>query len=126
MKTKYVCLAGVNRLVDYAMQSGASMETLSQWLNDPRDLEPIEMERYYVSICVSDALRDAFNGDLQEIQKYIDNVKEYYLGKVAEVADLTDKRFEAEDRILRLTYAVTAGGVHEIMKWKDSAKEVEK
>lgn len=70
MKTKYVCLAGVNRLVDYAMQSGASMVTLSQWLNDPRDLEPIEMERYYVTICVSDALRDAVNGDLQEVQRY--------------------------------------------------------
>lgn len=122
MKTKYVCLAGVNRLVDYAMQCGTSMETLSQWLNDPRDLEPIEMERYYVSIAISDALRDALNGDLQELQKYIDNVKEQYLGKMAEVADLTDKRFEAEDRILRLTYAVTAGGVHEIMKYKDPAK----
>lgn len=125
MKTKYVCLAGVNRLVDYAMQSGASMETLSKWLNDPRDLEPIEMERYYVSIAVSDDLRNAVNGDPQQVQKYIDNIKEYYLGKMAEVADLTGKRFEAKDRTLILTYAVTAGGVHEIMKYKDPVKEVE-
>lgn len=124
MKTKYVCLAGVNRLVDYAIHSGVSIETLRQWLNDPRDLEPIEMERYYVSICVSDDLRNAVNGDPQEIQKYIDNIKEYYLGNTAKVADLTDKRWEAQDRTLRLTYAVTAGGVHEIQKYKDPAKEV--
>lgn len=125
MKTKYVCLAGVNRLVEHAMHCGTSMETLLQWLNDPHDLEPIEMERYYVSICVSDGLREVFNGDPKEIQRYVDETKAYHLGKLAQVADLTDKTWFAKDRILKFTYAVTAGGVHENMKYKDPAKEAD-
>lgn len=126
MKTKYVCLAGVNRLVDYAMHCGVSMETLSRWLNDPHDLEPIEMDTYQVSIEVSDDFIETIGmSDLQEVQKYVDNDKARYFGELARIADLTDKRWEPQTRTLRFTYAVTAGGVHETKKYKDPDEEVE-
>lgn len=125
MKTKYVCLAGVNRLVDYAMHCGVSMETLSQWLNDPHDLGPIEMDTYQVSIEISDDFIEALHGDFHEVLKYVDNNKACYFGELARIADLTDKIWDPQTRTLRFTYAVTAGGVHESKKYKDPDEEEE-
>ena len=122
-KSKFVCLEDVMRLVKHARACAKYspcpdiwFNELIKWLNDPVDIEPIEVSDYYVSTVVT----DLYKNHKDDILKC---THETELGKLKDFATLRSIRHEKEAEDTVYTYGLLVAKLPEYLIWSDTLKE---